>query len=152
MGDFWPGNIMVSLGADDASLQRIDVLDWELVKPGLAGLDIGQFCGEMHQTRMCYPQYAEAATHTVAALLAAYAQGSGYDAKVARDALTHCGAHLVIWTPRTPWADAEKTKEVVQEGIDFLVGGFTGGADGLKSLGSARWLIRKFKNETRSVR
>ncbi|KAJ7762411.1 kinase-like domain-containing protein [Mycena maculata] len=132
MGDFWPGNIMVNLDAD-GTLQRIDVLDWELVKPGLAGLDIGQFCGEMHQTRKCYPQYAEAATRTVEALLATYARGSGGDAAIAKDALVHCGVHLVVWTPRTPWADEERTKEVVREGLGFLVGGFVGTADALKT-------------------
>ncbi|KAJ7508553.1 kinase-like domain-containing protein [Mycena galericulata] len=132
MGDFWPGNIMVNLDVD-GTLQRIDVLDWELVKPGLAGLDIGQFCGEMHQTRMCYPQFAEAATHTVSSLLLGYAQGGGGDNAIARDALTHCGAHLIIWTPRTPWAGDDRTKEVVLEGVEFLVSGFTSTADTLKT-------------------
>ncbi len=46
MGDFWPGNVMISLGEDemgDRIIKRIYVVDWELVKPGVAGLDVGQF-------------------------------------------------------------------------------------------------------------
>ncbi|KAJ7455908.1 hypothetical protein B0H11DRAFT_2066243 [Mycena galericulata] len=127
---------MINLDADGA-LRQIDVLHWELVKPGLAGLDIGQFCGEMHQTRMCYPQFTGAATHTVSSLLSGYAQGAGGDSAIVRDALIHCGAHLNIWTPRTPWAgdesfNVERTKEVL-EGVEFLVGGFTSTADTLKT-------------------
>ncbi|KAJ7110347.1 kinase-like domain-containing protein [Mycena crocata] len=131
MGDFWPGNILINLDADGV-LKRINVVDWELVKPGLPGLDIGQFCGEMHQTIMCRPEYAAQANCMLSALLSAYVQGSGHDAAVARDALIHCGAHLVIWTPRTPWGDSEQTKEVVRQGVKFIVSGRTGSVDTLK--------------------
>ncbi|KAJ7606859.1 kinase-like domain-containing protein [Roridomyces roridus] len=134
MGDFWPGNIMITLSTSNA-LQRIAVLDWELVKPGLAGLDIGQFCGEMHQAQMCYPQYADVASRTVAALLSAYAQENEKAGMkvVARDALTHCGAHLIAWTPRTSWAEAERTQEVVKEGLEFLTSGFDGKEERLRT-------------------
>ncbi|KAJ7110348.1 kinase-like domain-containing protein [Mycena crocata] len=132
MGDFWPGNILINLDADGV-LQRINVVDWEFVKPGLPGLDIGQFCGEMYQTTMCCPEYAAQATQTLSALLLAYVEGSGHDAAVARDALIRCGAHLVVWTPRNPWGDKEQTQEVVRQGVEFIVNGRMGSIDTLKA-------------------
>ncbi|KAJ7508548.1 hypothetical protein B0H11DRAFT_1965582 [Mycena galericulata] len=83
----------------------------------------------------CYPRFAEAAMHTVSSLLLGYAQGDGGDSAIARDALTHCGANLIIWTPHTPWADHKRTKEVVLEGVESLVSGFTSTEDTF----SVRW-------------
>ncbi|KAJ7292780.1 kinase-like domain-containing protein [Mycena rebaudengoi] len=125
MGDFWPGNMIITFDAHDA-LRRIDVLDWEAAKPGLPGAEVGQFCGEMHQVQMCYPQYAPSASRTIDALLSTYMRGQEHDSAAARDALIHCGAHLIVWTPRVPWADEKVTKEVVRVGVEFVLQGFTG--------------------------
>ncbi|KIY50668.1 hypothetical protein FISHEDRAFT_71707 [Fistulina hepatica ATCC 64428] len=46
MGDFWPGNILVQLGST-YGLPQISIIDWELAKAALRGVDFGQFCAEM---------------------------------------------------------------------------------------------------------
>jgi len=57
MGDFWPGNVIVVFSPNDPSaIKRIYILDWELTKPGIAGLDVGQFLAEMHLLRRCRPR------------------------------------------------------------------------------------------------
>jgi aminoglycoside phosphotransferase (APT) family kinase protein len=45
-GDFWPGNVLINLSASEGGervIETISVVDWELAKPGLPGLDIGEF-------------------------------------------------------------------------------------------------------------
>ncbi|KAI6047831.1 kinase-like domain-containing protein [Pisolithus marmoratus] len=58
-GDFWPGNIMVCLrrGMDGTAeaLEKLYVLDWELAKTGLPGLDLGQCCAELYLISRFHP-------------------------------------------------------------------------------------------------
>jgi hypothetical protein len=124
MGDFWPGNVMVCLNPAGDSLERVYVLDWELAKPGVAGLDIGQFCAEMHLLRRFSPACDTSATTVLDAFLKTYRDAAGVDAGVAKDAMVHVGAHLVAWTPRVPWGSKERTREVVDEGVGYLVEGY----------------------------
>lgn len=142
MGDFWPGNIMLSFnegGRDEIertekTIRRIYVLDWELVKPGVAGLDVGQFIAEMHLLR-CFSQscYKSASTVIDSALKSYRGVRGGGDGGVARAVLIHVGAHLVAWTPRVPtWEGAEKVREVVLSGVRNLVDGYRGSEEGIK--------------------
>lgn len=126
-GDFWPGNMMVRLrGEGDAArdVERIYMLDWELVKPSLPGFDVGQFAAEVHQARSFYP-HCEAATSTLLqAFLTAYREGSreGDMERTARLALTNVGAHLATWTPRiSTWSDRQMVRKVVMEGVQYLL-------------------------------
>ena len=48
VGDYRPGNILAKFGSTGGDLERIYVLDWELSKLGLVGLDLGQFTARMH--------------------------------------------------------------------------------------------------------
>lgn len=129
MGDFWPGNILVRLSApsgesDLRSLERIYVLDWELSKPGLAGLDIGQFTAEMHLLRRFSPASDESVSTALSSFFKSYqASFPAVDEELARIAVVHVGAHLVAWTPRVPWGGKERTRQVVLEGVDCLVNG-----------------------------
>jgi len=120
MGDFWPGNIMVTLDSNQ-QLQRLHVLDWELAKPGLPGVELGQFCAEMYLLRRFVPVAEDAASTVLTTFLHAYAQESKPDARVARNALVHWGAHLIVLTPRVPWGDKETTRRVVEEGLELIV-------------------------------
>jgi hypothetical protein len=120
MGDFWPGNMMVTLDGDN--LKNIHLLDWELAKPGLPGVEIGQFCAEMHLLRRFHPSAKEAAGLILETFLEAYIQQSTPDIQVARDALVHLACHLVILTPRVAWGDKASTRKVVQEGLQLLIG------------------------------
>ncbi|KAA1467883.1 hypothetical protein DENSPDRAFT_357976 [Dentipellis sp. KUC8613] len=129
MGDFWPGNVLLSLKHSDSRLdvERIFVVDWELVKPGLPGLDIGQFCGEMQQMRRFYPATEPLVQELVSQFLGTYrAASSGPLIQEAKVALTHIGAHLVAWTARSGWEGKENTREAALEGVGCLLDGYEG--------------------------
>ncbi|KAI0784990.1 kinase-like domain-containing protein [Abortiporus biennis] len=131
MGDFWPGNIMVSFSGEGSSskLERIYVLDWELTKPGLAGLDVGQLCAELQTLRRFHDNCVIPATELILTFLTSYRgcrRGAGSLKELARIASVHLGAHLIAWTPRVPWGGKEKTREVVKEGVKYLIDGYGG--------------------------
>jgi hypothetical protein len=130
MGDFWPGNIMVCLSPSHNDspplLERVYILDWELAKPGLAGLDVGQFCAEMHLLRRFSPACDESVTTALDAFLRSYRNAFKVGVEVTKDAAVHIGAHLVAWTPRVSWGSKERTREVVHEGVECLVEGYAG--------------------------
>ncbi|OAX30930.1 hypothetical protein K503DRAFT_870828 [Rhizopogon vinicolor AM-OR11-026] len=131
-GDFWPGNIMVSLrkGSEGGMprLEKLYVLDWEVARAGLRGLDIGQFCAEMRLLQRFYPSRHEEVSMIMRSFLSAYKGpgGSKFDEALARVTVAHVGAHLVAWTPRIRWGDREETRETVSEGVELLVGGAEG--------------------------
>lgn len=126
MGDFWPGNILVSLSPDGKEVKRLYVIDWEMSKLGIAGWDVGQFSAEIHLIRRFHPDREAVASATLSAFLKAYgahANASVKEGDVARTALTHVGAHLITWTPRVQWGEKEKTREVVEEGVKYYLEG-----------------------------
>ncbi|KAF8846164.1 hypothetical protein BDN67DRAFT_960854 [Paxillus ammoniavirescens] len=131
-GDFWPGNIMVSLrrGIDERaeSVEKLYVLDWEVAKTGLPGLDLGQFCAEIHLLSEFHPARKESGDAVIESFLKAYKEsvGTQKDVELARVAVSHIGAHLVAWTPRISWGGKEKTREMVVEGVELLVLGEEG--------------------------
>ncbi|KZT74976.1 hypothetical protein DAEQUDRAFT_15770 [Daedalea quercina L-15889] len=140
MGDFWPGNVLVSLaempGGDAASVEveKVYVIDWELVKTGLAGVDIGQFTAELQLICEFIPGSRDAASNARDAFLHGYKEAAGpaADMGVARRALTHVGAHLVAWTPRAGWEGKERVRETVRKGVDLLVEGSRGTEDDVR--------------------
>ena len=125
-GDFWPGNIMVKFKCEEeeAEVERIFVLDWELSKPGLPGFDIGQFCAELYQARRFYSSTEEAVSALQEAFLTAYRERHGLEGmpEIARIAQTHLGTHLAVWTPKNAtWGDEGTVREVVSEGVEHIV-------------------------------
>lgn len=128
MGDFWSGNIIITLN-ENGALKRIHVLDWELAKPGLSALDLGQFCAEMDLLRRFHPEYSEAAGKVISTLLETYSGVCQPEIGLARATAVHWGAHLVAWTPRIPWGGKEETRKVVEDGVELLIKG-SSGADG----------------------
>ncbi|KAH9964183.1 hypothetical protein BC827DRAFT_1118712, partial [Russula dissimulans] len=131
MGDFWPGNVLV--GGDDEDEHeegeeeggpRALVVDWELARIGLAGLDVGQFCAELATVRRLRPERAEAAGEALQGFVRAYFAGDvGPEAdETRRVALGHFGVHLAVWTPRTGWdGGAEQTRALMLDGVARLV-------------------------------
>uniref|UniRef100_A0A0W0FMF3 protein-serine/threonine phosphatase n=1 Tax=Moniliophthora roreri TaxID=221103 RepID=A0A0W0FMF3_MONRR len=121
MGDFWPGNIMLSLESDE--IRHIFVIDWELAKPGLQGLDIGQFCAEVDLLRRFYPGYRAVSSKIISSFYRSYSSLGESDAadSLYRTAVTHWGAHLVVWTPRVSWGSQDETRKVVKAGVDQIV-------------------------------
>jgi len=46
------------------------------------------------------------------------------DVGVAKDAMVHVGAHLVAWSPRVLWGSKGRAREIVDEGVGYLVEGY----------------------------
>ncbi len=121
MGDFWPGNLMVALDGTGA-LKHIYVLDWELSKTGLPGIDVGQFSAEMHLLRSFYPEVCgEAAQMLLEQFLREYKRVGEPSEEDIKQATVHLGVHLVVLAERVEWGGKERTREVVLEGVRMIV-------------------------------
>lgn len=139
-GDFWPGNLVVLLrrGMDGTveGVEKLYVLDWELGKTGLPGLDLGQLCAELYILSKFHPAREESTRTIIGSFLGAYRErrGRGGDVELARTAMSHIGAHVVAWTPRvSSWSGRQKTREAVEEGAEMLVLGEEGSELSLKT-------------------
>jgi 5-methylthioribose kinase len=78
----------------------------------------------MHLLRRFSPASDKSVTTALNAFLQSYRDGFEVDMEIAKDAVMHVGAHLVVWTPRVPWGDKQHTREVVNEGVEYLLGGY----------------------------
>ena len=123
---------MVSLrrGADGAieALDKLYVIDWELARTGLPGLDLGQMCAEFYLIARFHPYREESANTVIRSFFSAYktTRGSAVDPGIARVKMGHIGAHLVTLAPRIPWGGRERTRDVVREGAELLNLSWTG--------------------------
>lgn len=133
MGDFWPGNILISLDTYQTRLDRIYIIDWEMAKPGILGTDIGQFCAEMSLLRWFHPETGPSVSTLITTFLESYRYSNNIDVSLCRDSIVHTGAHLVAWTPRVSWGSREQTTQVVEEGVNYLIQGWTGNYEWLKA-------------------
>ncbi|KAG6881547.1 hypothetical protein C0993_001002, partial [Termitomyces sp. T159_Od127] len=115
-------NIMVSLD-NEQKLRKLYLLDWELAKPGLPGVEIGQFCAEVHLVRRYVPAADDFASAILDSFLQAYADQVKPDIQLAKHALAHWGTHLVVWVPRVhTWtSDKETMLSVIKEGVQLIV-------------------------------
>ena len=124
MGDFWPGNIMVSLN-QKGDLEHLYILDWELVKAGLPGIEIGQFWAEIHMLRRFNPEVCQdTATLVLEHFFKAYRSLAGSEPEQTRRASMHMGVHISILGARVEWGEKELTRQVVLEGLRMIVDGY----------------------------
>lgn len=127
MGDFRTPNIVVRTSVDASgalSVERILVIDWEFTKAGSPCDDFGHFLAEMHSLRRFHKASAGGLVdETLKEFYAAYAEGYPVDEMFVRGATTHVGAHLISWTPdpAVAWEPKEKVREVVEEGVEYLI-------------------------------
>jgi hypothetical protein len=122
MGDFWPGNVLVGVEEEGPTL----VVDWEIARPGLPGVDVGQFCAELATLRRLHPERADAAGEVLKNFVHVYFAGDvGPEAdETRRVALGHFGVHLAVWTPRAEWnAGVQAKRALVMDGVECLVEG-----------------------------
>ena len=116
MGDFWPGNVAVSLD-EEGKLKEINVLDWELCKLGLAGMDIGQFCGELYLlTRF----HEEVCRETGRAMIEHFLLGYQPTESELRRAGVHVGSHLVVIPSFVVKGGSEIRRAVAAEGVEVM--------------------------------
>jgi len=123
MGDFWPGNIMVSLN-QKGDLEHLYILDWELTKAGLPGIEIGQFCAEIHMLRRFNPEVCQ---DTATLVLKHFFKAYG-DVEQTRRIFVHMGVHMSVLGARVEWGEKEVTRQVVLEGRRKIVDGYAGNA------------------------
>ncbi|KAF8628251.1 hypothetical protein AX15_004026 [Amanita polypyramis BW_CC] len=122
MGDFWPGNIMIRVGEGE-EVERAYIIDWEMSKPGLAGVEIGQFCAEIGFVRHFHPEYAAAANAVLSTFLEAYKETAMPGEGVLDTAAVHMGTHYAVIGTRVEWGGREATRAVATEGVRLIVGG-----------------------------
>jgi thiamine kinase-like enzyme len=119
MGDFWPGNIIVS----NSDVGRAYVVDWEVCRPGLAGLEIGQFCAEIGFVQHFHPEHASTAEAVLGGFMRAYSATASPEEEVLRMADVHVGVHTVVIAPRVDWGARDATRAAVRRGVRRIVQG-----------------------------
>lgn len=137
MGDLWPGNILITSHRDDDNqlmIDRVWVVDWEMSKPGLQGLDIGQFTAEMQTLRGVYPTSSASTEILMAAFFCGYTELRPVDIQIVRDAAIYTGVHITVGVPRNDWQKpgAEIVRRIVLEGVEQILKGANGDEAWLK--------------------
>lgn len=132
LGDFWPGNVLVSAPKEHTNLS-MTLVDFELAKPGTAAFDVGQMGAEM----LCLAHFRDSERNGQLLLeeffrcYKARRQGSVDAAAVA----IRIGAHLFTMMPRAWTAEVgeEKVKKLLREGFDLLKMGWENDEAALKN-------------------
>ncbi|KAG7099763.1 hypothetical protein E1B28_001576 [Marasmius oreades] len=125
MGDFWPGNVLIDLADGGSDINRMFVIDWELAKPGLQALDIGEFCAEVDLIRRFHASSATVCSRMIASFYRSYSNlDVKKDVALYQTALAHWGAHLTVWTSQGKWGGVEETRIVITDGVKLLVEGY----------------------------
>lgn len=119
--------MVVDVDPNCHQINKVYIVDWEIARHGIPGLDVGQFCAKMELFIMFKPQCAQSAKEGTAAFLSAYKEaGSRREdemAELMRRMIVHIGAHLVAWPSRIHWGTVEDTRRSVKEGVKLLVCG-----------------------------
>ncbi|KAF5323592.1 hypothetical protein D9611_005550 [Ephemerocybe angulata] len=122
-GDFWPGNMLVALDKE-GQLKRILVVDWEMARIGIPGVEVGQFAAEIY---FCGRFHEDVCKETSKAVLdnffAAYSAKFDVTDELARRALVHFGTHLAVVGPTVGWGPKDISREVALEGAKIIAGG-----------------------------
>ncbi|GAB7352801.1 hypothetical protein MBLNU459_g3419t1 [Dothideomycetes sp. NU459] len=125
IGDFWPGNVLISTTTDGPTttpVARVFLVDLELCKPGTAAFDVGQMAAELY-CRACFRD-KERGTALLDDFLQEYKR-SATTVDAAKVAI-RVGAHLVIIAPNAWGSSATKQAiaELVREGIGLVRAGW----------------------------
>jgi hypothetical protein len=132
MGDFWPGNLVLSFDYA-GNVTQIRVLDWEVCRPGLFGMELWQFCAELVLlARFNGDVCGHTASVILDDLLKVYATHITPDLDFCQRAIVQLGTHLVTLAPRIEWGEKETTQEVVKEGKRLVLEGYSA---------ERRWLL-----------
>ncbi|KKZ61377.1 hypothetical protein EMCG_03983 [[Emmonsia] crescens] len=121
MGDFWPGNILLSF-TDKEELDRLNVIDWEFTMLAPAFLDVGNFIGEVFLIH-----YFESNDEVYIVLLDAFMKAYR---NLVQDIdpekiLAYAGAHIMLALPRRiesvrSRATRETARPLVEQVLKFI--------------------------------
>lgn len=136
--DFRPGNILIrtrpGVDGNPPSLEHMYIIDWETCRTGPPGWDVGHFAGELNLLSQFSPKSRDLASAGVAAFFASYRENFKVDLELAQDAAMHAGAIAVSVTQSYPtfWGTEKCAKEVVEEGVVYLIQGHGGGTEWIR--------------------
>ena len=114
MGDFWPGNVVLRFD-EGGEVEQVYVLDWELCRPGIVGMEVGQFCAELVLLRRFGA--GERAQSVLEGFLEGYKGQMKVKEEMWRQTVVHMGVHGVVMAPRI-WGDRGK---IVKEGLRLVL-------------------------------
>lgn len=120
MGDLWVENILIS--TDDKRIPTLYVLDWELARTGLPGVEVGLFCSYMDllgRESGC-STYSDATDTILRSFIDSYGRVACKSERLAGDTLAHWGISHIFWGPRDPPGGKELTQRLVMDGVEFL--------------------------------
>ncbi|KAF9580825.1 hypothetical protein BGW38_002374 [Lunasporangiospora selenospora] len=121
IGDFWTGNVLVKAPKNENEKLRLYVIDLELIRPGPAYFDLGQFSGELYSIARF--KNKEGGLALLSSFLAAYHTERPGSVE-AGDVAVRLGSHLITVTPFVKWSeDKEKILRVATEGAEMIVRG-----------------------------
>lgn len=107
---------------DQGQLKNIMVVDWEMARIGLPGMEVGQFAAEIF---FCGRFHPDVCTETSKAVLESffslYASNFTVTEELARRALVHFGTHLAVIGPTVGWGEKNISREVALEGAKAIV-------------------------------
>jgi len=118
---------------EQGELKTIFVVDWEMSRIGIPGMDVGQFAAEIHFCGRFHPDVAKEKSKLVLdAFFKAYASKFTVTEDLVRRALTHFGTHLAVIGPTVGWGEKGISREVALEGVNIVVDGYKAKLDGLR--------------------
>ncbi|RYP91024.1 hypothetical protein DL770_002854 [Monosporascus sp. CRB-9-2] len=127
MGDFWPGNIMLSLGdgsSANTELEAIFVFDWEFATCAPTAFDLAHFAAELwldaRFNSQQGSQHGPLSQALLSAMFSSY-RGSGLDIDMQK-IIYYLAGHVccfVKYAPRTDDSDLNKT--VLGEAVLMMV-------------------------------
>lgn len=109
-GDFWPGNVLVSETGG-----KLMVVDWEMVRRGCGGTDVGQFAAEAWLL-----DRFRGGRGLLGAFLAGYREAVEPSRQSLKRMAVHFGTHLAFWPTRVEWGSREETRGCVLLGQEVL--------------------------------
>lgn len=133
MGDFWPGNILLKTSRNpdntEFTVERVYIVDWELAKPGLQGLDIGQFTAEICTLARVHPTSETSTMNLLSSFFSGYSHDRTIETRRIKDAAIYTGQHIVVGIPRFDWGNPSKEliRRVVLEGLEQILNGWDAG-------------------------
>eukprot|EP01117_Protostelium_nocturnum_P013428 TRINITY_DN5008_c0_g1_i1.p1 TRINITY_DN5008_c0_g1~~TRINITY_DN5008_c0_g1_i1.p1 ORF type:complete len:340 (+),score=115.75 TRINITY_DN5008_c0_g1_i1:278-1297(+) len=120
MGDMWPGNLLVKTD-DEGRVKEIYVVDWEMMRTGPYGIELGQLYAEcflLHFFKGVDVKFANAMVQSYPLFLK--------DHEVQRMVAMQAGFHLFTWVPMASWGGKEETEECAKLGAKIALEGWKG--------------------------